>query len=487
MPALYSSSTVEPPPLPEALRAKLTAQATHEPDVRARSQLASSAKRFLAPDALPIARELLYHSEDAADKQVPLLIWWALESKAVSDRAAVLALFKDSALWQTPIAAQYIVSRLGQRYTAERTPENLQTAAQLLAMAPSPQATDELIKGMELGLQGDRVATVPETLQKQVGAVWASRPHTPTLMSFALRLNYEPAAGEAVQMLGNPKTSSADRKALLTLLSERDVEAAAPVIVDLLKAETKENNRIALLQALAHFNSPEIGQTMLGLYPKASTKVRATLISSLTRRGDWARGLLEEVDRGAIKREALTPGNVFAIQNLGDAGADKLVKKLWGSVRQSSEAKEQKITNVRKLLAGAKGSPEEGKKLFTGRCAVCHTLNGEGAKIGPDLTGYERDNLDFMLPSIIDPSLAIREEYVAFNVTTKQGQSLIGFMVQNDPKVVAIKDLTGNVVKLAREDVTSLNGLTTSIMPEGLLDTMTDAEIRDLFAYLTKK
>ena len=184
-PARYSSnSTRQPSPLPAAIQKKLEALARTEAEAQVRAQVASSAKRLPGANALPILREALYRADDANDKHIPLLIWWALESKAVSDRAQILAMLKESSLWQTPLFSKFIVARLGQRYTAERTDENFNIAAQLLAMAPSPEFVDELVKGMEAGLQGDRVTSVPAALQKQVSDVWSKRPHTPALVSF---------------------------------------------------------------------------------------------------------------------------------------------------------------------------------------------------------------------------------------------------------------------------------------------------------------
>src|SRR5262249_18449762 len=67
--------------------AALAALAVRETDPEVRSQLASSAKRLPATDALGIIRPMLARDEDASDKHIPLLLWWAIESKADADRA----------------------------------------------------------------------------------------------------------------------------------------------------------------------------------------------------------------------------------------------------------------------------------------------------------------------------------------------------------------------------------------------------------------
>ncbi len=485
-PARYSTSTRQPQPLPATIQKKLEALARQESDAQVRVQVASAAKRLPGVNALPILREALYRAEDASDKHLPLLLWWALESKAVSDRAQLLDLLKESSLWHTPVFSKFIVSRLGQRYTADRTEANLETAAQLLAMAPAPEFVDELVKGMEAGLQGDRITRVPAALQKQVADVWSTHPHTPALVSFALRLDHPPATEAAVQALADSKTKGSERKSLLELLSERRIEAAVPVITTLLKNEKADAAKIDMLNALSRFNTPEIGQTILELFPSFTTKVRTAGITALSSRADWARSLLELVDRGELKKEQVSVGNLLAMQKLGDPQIDKLIKKSWGNLRASPKEKEDLIKNLRVTIA-KRGDAAKGHEIFKTMCAICHALKGEGAQIGPDLTGYERDNLDFMLPAIVDPSLGIREEYTLYNLTTKDGQVLAGFVEETTPQFVTMKDAAANKTKVAREDIKSLIASPISLMPEGLLNALTVEQTRDLFTYLMAK
>ncbi len=259
-----------------------------------------------------------------------------------------------------------------------------------------------------------------------------------------------------------------------------------PIITSLLKNEKNDAAKTDLLNALAHFNAPEVGQTILELLPNLSTKVRAAAINALSSRADWARSMLDLVDRGQLKKEQVAVSNLLSIQKFGDPQCDALVKKNWGSLRASSEEKEQLIKNLRVTIARP-GDAAKGHELFKATCAVCHTLKGEGAKIGPDLSGYERDNLDFMLPAIVDPSLGIREEYTLYNLTKKDGQVLAGFVSETTPQFVTMLDAAGNKTKVAREEIASLVASPISLMPEGLLNAFTPEQTRDLFAYLMAK
>lgn len=461
----------------------LLGAAKHEPAAEVRAQLASTVTRLPGKDALPITRELLLRSEDVSDKHVPLLLWWAVESKCATDRDAILRMLEDSTFWHAPIVQKFIIARLGQRFTAERTDANLETAAKLFTLAPSPADMDELVRGMEAGLQGDPVKSVPPPLQKRVADLWASRPPTPTLISFAVRLGHAPAAQAALARISDPKVPEADRRKTITLLAERRVDAAVPTFLKELRFAKSDALRLDLVNALQRFASPDIARELLDLYPGFSGKLRDTAQAALASRPDWARRLLAAVDEGQLKKEQISIANLLAITAFKDAASDAVIKKHWGRLNKTSEEKEAQIAKVKKLLAGAKGDVKAGQEVFKLACAVCHTLNKEGGKIGPDLTGYERDNLDFILPAIVDPSLAIREEFIGFNIETHDGQSFGGLITEINGQHVVVLDIAGNKHSLARTDVKTMQASHTSLMPEGLLDALSEQQVKDLFAY----
>ncbi len=132
----------------------LADRATEESYVQVRSQLASSAKRLPAEAALPIVVNLLTHDEDAGDVHLPLLLWWAVESKAATDQADILSLLADKSLWQRPLVQQHLLSRLMRRFAQSGTRNDLLTCAKLFDLSPdkaSTVATDERFRG---SLQG---------------------------------------------------------------------------------------------------------------------------------------------------------------------------------------------------------------------------------------------------------------------------------------------------------------------------------------------
>ena len=115
---------------------------------------------------------------------------------------------------------------------------------------------------------------------------------------------------------------------------------------------------------------------------------------------------------------------------------------------------------------------------------VCHKLFEEGNSVAPELTGYERGNLDFWLPAIIDPSLEIREGFGNYVAKMKDGRVLIGMIAEQNPQTVTLKDVAAQTTQLSREEMISLEATPVSLMPPGLLMGLTDEQLRDFFSYL---
>ena len=87
-----------------------------EPHPEVRSQLAATAKRLPGNVAIPVIRNLLKGHNDVDDPDIPLQIWWALESKAVSNRMEVLAMFEGDDIWSSRTVVVTILERLMQRW-----------------------------------------------------------------------------------------------------------------------------------------------------------------------------------------------------------------------------------------------------------------------------------------------------------------------------------------------------------------------------------
>jgi putative heme-binding domain-containing protein len=189
---------------------------------------------------------------------------------------------------------------------------------------------------------------------------------------------------------------------------------------------------------------------------------------------------------GKIAAKTLSAAHVQAIARLGDPSLTTRLEQAWGKIpRTGSPEKTRRIAEVRGLLPeGDKGVAARGKPIFRERCAGCHKLFGEGESIGPELTGTERGNLDFLLNSLVDPSALVRKEYQAQSIALKDGRVLTGLIIDENDRQVTLLDQKRHKTQIARDDIEQTAPSQTSLMPEGLLDQLSEPHIRDLFRYL---
>ena len=96
----------------------------------------------------------------------------------------------------------------------------------------------------------------------------------------------------------------------------------------------------------------------------------------------------------------------------------------------------------------------------------------------------DRKNLPVLLSNIIDPSAVIREGYQQYNVVTVDGRILAGLLAENAPDKVTVLDAKGVRTTVRKKDVESMSRAEASLMPEGILDVLSDQELRDVFAFL---
>ncbi|MBL9090028.1 MAG: ThuA domain-containing protein [Planctomycetaceae bacterium] len=473
------------PPSAAAEMAKLAAT---EPDVQVRSQLACSAKRFNAVVGLPIARALAARSEDAGDLHLPLLIWWAIEAKAASDREAVISLFNDKQFWSLPIVDKTIVERVMQRYSMTGERADLETCAKLLALAPDAERKNRLIAGLLEAFRGRRIEGLPTELAKALDDYQSQLGKSD--LALGLRLGKQDAIDAALKIVADEKAAKPQRLAYVEILGQIKQPRAVDVLLKTLGSTPSHSLKRTILEALMNYDDAKIGETVIRLYHGALPNeqgVRASAQKLLASRPNWALLMLQQIDDGLIAKSDVPQDSVQTMSLFADEAVKKLMAKHYGRIRATPAEKQQQIVKLLGLIKKGGGSPADGHALFTKKCGVCHTLFGEGGQTGPDLTGYERTNLDFLLTAVVDPSAAIREEFTNFAITTTDGRTLTGLLTDQNTRTVTMRGADNRPVLLNRDDIEELQALPISLMPENQLNDFSDEQLRDLFAYLMSR
>jgi len=454
----------------------------------ARAEIAEWMKRINSDMAIPCARILLTHDEDLTDPHIPLLLWWAIEAHAESGREQIEALAADPESWKSALFREFIAERLMRRYAMAGGEANFLSAANLLKTAPDDDARKRLMTGLQLAFQGTATPELPVVLQAEMDTYAATVGANDLVLQ--LQQGTPDALKNALAVVASSASDPIERVELAQLFGEINDPAVVPVLLRLLALDQESTLKRVALLALANYDDESIATTILARHGStlpAEHEVRSTAHRVLASRLEWARLFLEKIEIAHIKARNVEPDVVQLLAQHEDPELNAAVAKHWPdfAVRTSAE-NEAEITRLRKLITGSSGDAEQGSLHFKTRCASCHALFGEGQIIGPDLTGYERQNLEFWLPAIVDPGLELREGYINYVATMNDGRVVAGFMQEQAPNTVTLRDMAGQHLLLNRDEIKTLEASKVSLMPPGLLNGMSDDELRDLFAYLMK-
>jgi putative heme-binding domain-containing protein len=192
------------------------------------------------------------------------------------------------------------------------------------------------------------------------------------------------------------------------------------------------------------------------------------------------------VDAGRVPANDLAADLVRQLRNHKDAEVDALIAKSWGAARETTADKSKLIEKYRKILtAGYARKPdvELGRAVFARTCQQCHTLFGAGAAIGPDLTGSNRADREYLLANVLDPSALIGKDYLAHVVATSDGRVLTG-LIKSDDKDSLTLQTANELLVIPVGDVEERRPSELSMMPDDLWTPLSEFEVRSLAAYL---
>ena len=386
-----------------------------------RCQLAATARRLPGGDGLPIVERLLRRGLDRDDPYVPLMLWWAIEAKALSDTERLLAFFGDRAAWDDAATRENAL-RLVRRYAAEGTRAGYDACARLLAAAPANHqaaALAALDRGLAeravapggMGMAGlfASVAAPEQALETPpvarrfeplagavldaINAAWRAAPADVPRLRLALRAGVAEASSAVLAEVAAPATAPARRRGAARPARGIRPARGRPARPRPACREIRRSRcSAAALDVLAPHGDDRVTAALLEGYPRAPTALRGRIAEILLSRPASARAFLERVDRQEIAAADVPLERLRAVALHGDAKLDALVRKHWGRIEAGTP--EEKLAEMRRLnndLRAGPGDRVRGKELFGKHCATCHKLFGEGGEVGPDLTGMARE------------------------------------------------------------------------------------------------
>jgi len=458
--------------------------ADRSPSVRL--QLASTLQRLPIDLRKDLAIALVSHDEDAEDHNLPLLVWYGLIPVADAHPDHLVEIF---AACRWPKLRQFIARRLTEDLDTNPAPINALLRSSIGARtsvrpgAPAAPRID-IILGMQQALAGWITATPPPAWPAFSQKIESkSIPLANALRELNTLFGNGRSLTEIETLARDPQAPLDARQSALRALIRANPNHLKKFLLSLL--DVPQLNSTAAT-GLATFDDPKIAQALLAKLGNFHSTEQDKVLSILCSRPSFARVLLERIESNKLPAKRLSAFHARQIDNLGDELLSTKLRKLWGTSGLTDQAKTKLIEATRQKLSPetlAQANLTNGSQIFQTHCTVCHKLHGQGGEIGPDLTGGGRSNLDYLLHNIIDPSAELAPDYRMEIFTLTDGRILTGVVKEQSPKTLTIQTMTTRE-PIERAQIKTRQLLETSLMPEGLLNALSDEQTRDLFGYL---
>ncbi|MCE9606116.1 MAG: c-type cytochrome [Planctomycetia bacterium] len=439
---------------------------------------ASALQRLPVEQRVALADALLSHAEDADDANLPPLVWYGLIPIA---EASPEKLATTAAEGKIPRVRQWIARR-----STEVLAKNPAAIAALLAATKEKPAEVryDVVRGVLQGLAGHRKAKAPADWNAYASAMTAAPADVQeALRTIGVVFGDGRALDEVRRLALDGKAGIEQRRAALESLIEAKPDDLRQVCESLLKVRFLNTTALA---GLTRFDDPTIGKQLAANYRSFHVSERSAVVEALVSRPSFAGYLLEQVASGTIPRNELSPFQARQIRGFNDPKLSKQLSDVWGELRDSPDDKRQLIAKLKTELTPvtlASAEVSAGRALFVKSCASCHRLFGSGGQIGPDLTGANRKNLDYLLENIVDPSAVVNKDFLMTMFTLNDGRVVSGIVTSENEETLVVQSAQAKLT-LLKSDIDERALSKQSLMPEGALQPLSAVQIRNLLAYL---
>jgi putative membrane-bound dehydrogenase-like protein len=448
--------------------------------------VSSILQKLPADSRWEVIESLAGHPEDASDHNLPLMYWYAMEPLAEVDppRALALAL---SAGEKIPILKEFMIRRIG----AGDPAKSLDLLVDGLAKAKDDATRLTFLRGMNESLKGRRELKMPAGWKDVYASLGKTAGGELKMQLAALAVAFgDEQATDSFRLLARDTKFTIDerRQAIRTLVSAKAANTSH-VLRHIVNDEPAL--RTDAIRGLAAFDDDDTPNVLLRLYAQLTPSERRDALATLCSRPVYAITLLDAVAAGKVPTNHLTADLVTNLRNLNDEKLNKRIEQVWGIVRSSPDEKKRLIDDYKRLIQSAPQPPapsppshELGRAVFAKTCQQCHALFGTGGKVGPDITGSQRANLDYLLSNVLDPSAVMAKEYQPTIVRTGDGRIVTGLLKEETAAAISLQT-QNELVVISKSDIDEQKLSDKSMMPDDLLKALSPHEVRSLVAYVS--
>ena len=370
--------------------------------------------------------------------------------------------------------------------SAESSEANrLEPLVDLLLEIPDPAVQRDVLKGMHQAIKGQRDLPRPAKWPQAAKQLAKSPSREVRQLARSLSLIFgDPQAMRSLRkLISDEKAPLQDRQAAIADLAQVRDKKLLPI---LRKRITDPQLSDAAIRGLAAYDAPDTPALILKHYDQFTPGQRQSALFTLVSRQSYAQALLKAVEEKQVPTRDLSTYLVRQIAAFENEDLNAKIRKVWGEFRPTSEEKARLVEAIKSKLteeALTKADPAQGRVVFEKTCAGCHQLFDAGRPVGPNLTGSQRNNVDYILENVLDPSAVVGRDYRLTTIATADGRVLTGVVTEETGESLTLKTPKDDVL-LATSEIEARKQSRLSMMPEGQFEKLTDTEIRNLIAYL---
>ncbi|WP_419189903.1 c-type cytochrome [Stieleria marina] len=342
-----------------------------------------------------------------------------------------------------------------------------------------------LLRGLLAGLEGRRNVKAPagwELLRQELAADSDSQVQELS-MQLSQVFGDSQAAKEALAILSDSSADSVRRRSALHSLLEQQNKTVSARLESLLDDPSLAIDAIRGYASIENAAAPAI---LFQRFPAMTAAQKRATVETMAARMPYAERLVGAVKRKVVARDDIP---VHVARSLSEMLGDKFVK-VYGEIRPVADDRAMLLKKYKAMLtpkAIVAADAGRGRVIFDKTCAACHKLYGNGGEVGPDLTGSNRANLDYILLNSIDPSYDVPDAYKMVQILTSEGRVINGVLAEEDNVKIVLKTAEQPRVVIAKADIETRRVSKKSMMPDGQLDQLKPNQVVDLIKYLRTK
>ena len=434
-----------------------------------RLYLAAALMRIDKEARWDIAANLSLHREDNDDQNIPLMLWFAMEPLVAENPARALA-FADGS--KISLLTEYVARRAVDADEIEQVVDRIGKAT---------TSRESLLKGLHDALEGRIDIKAPANWNTVYTALQEDNRLTDMATAVAQQLGDIEASRKYLAQVQDNSAPIEQRQKAIKSLAGHQVPELEPLISSLVDIPEL---RVEALRAISSYDNRDLGIEIIQKYDSFSDNEKLEMIQALASRQNYGWAIIRALREERIPKSDIPP---YIARQYRRVVGNRFVEA-YGPIDQLPGDKALQQAKYEALLtveALSKANPANGQNVFATHCGACHKMYDEGGIIGPDLTGTNRANLEFLLSNVINPNGEVQDDYKLVIVTTNDGRTYAGNVVGENDRQIRLRVVgQEDAIVINQSNIQSRIVTPNSMMPEGLLSLLSDQEVLDLVAFL---